>query len=330
MKLPDFPLAPWEVPPNSDIALVAPADHVFDAVWRGRETQIWVRQIHTPVADGVRTYFRDGNSDEVGNWLTSTNQFSPELLQKLLRHKGFWRSDLNARRQFYLDGAPYGCPSPIELRIARERGSWRLGRQVTYFQVPAWITKEFASQRAANVGRLAKRWLCQHDSEIRFALQWTHLSDLEKTARVFGVSPNEREDIETLLHHGFQFYLHNNSAHFDGAIFVYWRVHHTEPEEAQYLIGFRRTGEFGVETPDFLRGWRELLWRYYRVNPDRQLAQWCKESSQPTCNFIDILMERVTDFTAHERMETQLVLRDWCRDAGLLDQFETLLQTLRS
>lgn len=66
---PDFPLASWEVPPASQIPLVAPADAVFDAIWRGRETQIWVRRIET--CNGPRTYFRDGASDETGNWLGS-------------------------------------------------------------------------------------------------------------------------------------------------------------------------------------------------------------------------------------------------------------------
>ena len=79
MANPDFPLAPWEVPPGSDIPLVAPADLVLKNDWGNYEwgqfewgEDVLARRIVTP--NGPRVYYRDAQSSQVGNWLIGAEQ----------------------------------------------------------------------------------------------------------------------------------------------------------------------------------------------------------------------------------------------------------------
>ena len=210
------------MPPGSDVPLEAPAYYVFAAPWRGHETEIWARQIETP--NGIRTFFRNGKSEEFGNWLTVTNIFSPEFLQKILAKEGFWNLENSARRQFYLDGAPYGHPGPIELRVGLRRASWRLGQEVVSFYVPNWTLEEFVNLPAAAIGRRAKGWLKESDGAARLALDWTHSSALERQARLLGIALDELVTVKTLMDAAFKIHLRKSVPITDDASIECWKI----------------------------------------------------------------------------------------------------------
>jgi hypothetical protein len=211
--LPDFPLASWEIPPGSDIALVAPADKIIDGLWHGRKTQICVRKIETSL--GQRSYFCDAASREVGNWVIEDPDLNFESgaqshLLDAMKFPGIMRN-------FYLDGARYGYPGPHELSISASKGSWKQQRQSpepmqliqgtfpdphakrTTFDVPIWSRLEFTGQRAAQIGRLARGWLDDPTSSIRKALDWLHLSESARQSHTLQLSQRDLKQFKTLM-----------------------------------------------------------------------------------------------------------------------------------
>ena len=324
--LPDFPLASWEVPPDSNIPLVAPADAVFDAIWRGRETQIWVRTVKT--SNGSRTFFRDGASEEMGNWLA--DQWNglhlpfeqlERLLNELIFDYTYWEPRI--QRQFYLDGARYGHPGCQELGVGVGVAEWRLGGKNSRFQISDWSLDEFVNLRAAQVGRMVKNWLSDSNSELHFALDWLHLSDLEKQSRFLQISQTDLAQMKTLM----RYVLHTeNKCWHETLRWSNWIIRELpivypdgEVSSDSLLVG---CGD-EIDSPRLSR-WKRVLWRHFAPTVDEELSMRARCVSQER-EYLEGVEVTVETPTNHEILEARAALRDWWTNFGAPIEFARLM-----
>ena len=317
MANPDFPLAPWEVLPGSNIPLVAPADVVYRGVLYGPATELWARNIETP--RGPRLYVREADSDEVGNW--SLPGYTNNGICSLATYLNY-QSRCPSRR-FNFDGARYGHPGWHELEVNSHHGQWMFEDESANFRVSYRLLEELPKLRAAQIGRLVRSELDYPSSEARYAFEWLHLNLAERQSQSFGVSAEVIGQVQLLMRH----ILHANnwlweapSQHAQSSIEGYsWTLTYPEPEwdypetecnkddRSTGLWQFEFMGGVGLATPTNLRSWSALIYRHLlRIPRERVMHALCMQDY--SAMRIEV---RVSEPTAHEQLESHVFLRQW-------------------
>ncbi len=176
-ELPDFPLAPWELPPDSTEPLVAPATmRVRCSLW-GRMANWLVRVVPTDNAMG-ELFVREEADSQPGSWWMGRFRLSSERVQEVNTRLHVFRKLRSAHqiRVHHQDSTGvvdvgenfgsvevFGWPSPF--LTARFEASWSFDlRYVRSSQVHA---------------ELLRLWH-EEDSPLQFAWRWHSLSQDEQ------------------------------------------------------------------------------------------------------------------------------------------------------
>ena len=347
MELPDFPLAPWEVPPDSDVALVAPADLRSRAQWQGRETECLIRAVN--FAGQERLFFREIGSDEVGNWAMSEWNTLEE--QALYAAQSYASESIRlmpetAFRLFCFDGAPYHAPGAHILVVGRDNAAlqWSGERIGFRWHAPG---PTFTALRAAQVGRIARAELENPDSQMRFAFDWLHLTRRERQSLVFGVSPADLKQIERLM----RYVLHADSQLAMDAWNGYessqtlrcqWSINAPESssQNNRILSSLMVADEIyienyephfhGFDEDDYLENmparfckWRSIFYRYFGLAADKKTMEKIYQIEDERAKSIHV----VASFpSAHEKLEAHRALHDWFIQSYAPRQFADLIE----
>ena len=341
MANPDFPLAPWEVPPGSDVARMVAADEVFCATWRGHGARMLSREV-VGLDGQPRHFVRDLASDETGNWMVPPGSYDLDGIIEAI-HRWPHRFE----RCFYFDGAPFDCPGLYQLHVG-------VNRMELYFHAPAdekgrelylhteeivhkFGMGEFFGRRAASLGRWARAQMEDANSPLGSALRWTRLSLQAKQCLYYGLSRAEMALFQTLMvgvlrtqstlwepvspdrsflqEAPFRWRITRYRSLFDGE---------SDARFDQLLEQKSRgSGRWQHRVPRRLKRWREMLCGHFGLWPAER---------NPCCDADDHFMDlpgiavRVARPTAHEILEGAVVLSDWLRSVGESSALERLMQ----
>ena len=83
--------------------------------------------------------------------------------------------------------------------------------------------------------------------------------------------------------------------------------------------------EIRDESSPFLQQWKEEIWAHYGIAFDDELFLWAKNATQWDGQLASLNVWSQEFPTAHETIEAQFVLRQWCRNAGLGALLEELI-----
>lgn len=351
MKLPDFPLASWEVPPGSDIPLVAPATHVFEAHWRGRETQIWLREINISSHER-RFYFREFDTQEIGNWATPRYGVDGvHHIEHIFGLENPWLC-LHARR-FFFEGAPFGFSGCHELYL-NGRGSELIFRgssarddffNFVRLKWPAKETKDFWMQRAAQIGRAARRHMEDAETELGVALRWIHASADEKHCQFLGLSLEEIAQFKEVMRHVLRTqttlwdeenivndFTDLGNVPFRWIISCFCDIATDDSDNAPRVDNLlKQDDDSGLDgwyhvSPSRLEGWKNVLRRHFRLVERGQVAMNTREwpfSVPSVSGCIEVCVERPT---AHEVIESAAALREWWPNVAAPADFVRLMK----
>ena len=347
MELPDFPLAPWEVPPDSDIPLVAPADAMMRAFWRGRETELLMRGVEL---DGQeRLFFREVGSDEVGNWLmfeTGSAKAQREIGEQT------YESELRFSpricwRHFYFDGARYGAKGTHNLVVADGGGQIYSPTGCVGFDLPKW-GEQFYQWRAAQIGRWMRGELKRPDSDVRFAFGWLGLTESERQSLVFGISPDQLEQMKRLM----RYVLHSdkllqNELWSNPEYSQYgncaWTINcpDSSSENSRSLASLMLADEIysenyephfhGYDEDDYLQmmperfaKWRRIFTRHFGPFSDEETLRRIYNIHDYGAKSIRVTAKMPT---AHEQLESVVALREWFCNVYAPREFADLMES---
>ncbi len=336
--LPPFKIAPWELPPDCDASLVAPADFVFRSSWQcgvvssPRETEIRVR----PVAykDAFLHFFCDGERERNGNWiLSNTGTFHPfsnselklEPLISWFQDEGgdLWHESVT--RLVFFDGARYGFPGPHSITIAPTSGQCLIRWGTAPFDeeadrngamVGSPFTTRKTPARAAMMKNQLFAALDDENSQARFALEWIHLSLRQQQEKVFSLEAGKISEMQTLLRAALQ----SQTGIWHGNEPLLWRTrdrHKRPPYPAHWHnddLTFARLADFRVsynfDIPPRLKLWKQVVWSFFAPSVDEELLQFANRNRNGDDATSTIAVE-ANPPSAHEQTEALLLLRDW-------------------
>ncbi len=318
MKLPNFPLAPWEVPLDAEVARVAPADYVVHGAWR--DAELLVRTIETP--RGRFAYAREASSDEVGNWLIPQYTWQPQFdVEDYLRRE----PNPDFERHFNLDGALYGRRGWHFLRLGLREGHWSWNGQHARFRAPDWRPQEFFDLSANRAEHLVRDWLKHSHCEARVAFDWLHFDAAQRQSCIFGISAPEIEHIQRLMTQ----ILHANRA-------LWTEPSPSEPYSGErYHLGFSyresearpweflqlsSAGPLGLRMPARIKKWRELILRHLAPSPRDNEFLCLQNASEGRIEIV------ANEPNAHEQVEAHVALCEWLHGVGEGAQIAELMQ----
>ena len=337
---PDFPLAPWEVPPDSDVALVAPADEIFCATWRGGGARMLARK--SEGVDGQTRYFvRDLASDEVGNWMLPREVFDLEHVIETIHR---WPHTL--KRCFIFDGTCFDCPGLYQLHItvkglkltfhdpadAEGRESYHRTELIHH----PFGYGEFFECRPAELGRWARAQMEDAASPLGSALRWIRLSMPAKQCQYYGLSREEIASFKNLMvgvlrtQNTLWEPVSSEHSFLCNAPFE-WRIAQhkslTNDDSGQQFDQLLTQTPGGPSDwnhiiPPRLRQWHETLCGHFGLwpaleTPYRDLDNYFMDSFG--------ISVRVARPTAHEILEGAAVLGEWLKSVGEFHRFESLM-----
>ena len=359
MANPDFPLAPWEVPPGSNIPLVAPADHVYRIAWINPLTPLLAREIVG--LHGEKRYFvREIPSEAVGNWAVTRHggHSVRDLYGVLDAHKHNRYRSLG--RRFFFDGARFGCPGTHELFIGHQgaelltnkpknKDFWPIeGYMDGRFANHGLELDEFIERRAASIGRWARQQMEWPDSLLGSALRWVNLPLRQQQSLYFGLSCQEIALFQTLMRAVLwtQTTLwearHRDEHELENRPFR-WRIatnrcltvgkDYSNPDDQLLEHEEYRMVSWNYVIPPRLRLWREVLCRGFRFVPPAPerfeswpiLATGDYAGAVRSLNGLGMAVE-VGRPTHHELIESLAQLRDWCATFATPAEFATLMR----
>ncbi len=180
-ELPDFPLAVWELPPDSTEPLVAPATMQWRGTLFGRKTDWLVRVVPIAIQRNISfVVVRAASSQEEGNWWfpsVGVDMDSDRLrarISKLLsgaNQKMPWRNICLRHR---------GDDWFIRLRDQRQSLFAPLGQRGVLFYIK-WPF-DFATATTSQVHDEVLRLWSDENSDLSFARHWSLLSEDQKYA----------------------------------------------------------------------------------------------------------------------------------------------------
>lgn len=154
---PNFPLASWEVPPDCDVPLIAPADGIYQAVWQGEPANFLYRLVEI---DGFRhTFIRLKDSAEVGNWVAmergQTLRVPASLSLRVEVPYAETQSEMldSIARLFYFDGKSLGYSGLHQLTVT---GSGSCGLSCDQWLYTFSLDFDVSQWSTAQVGRHVK------------------------------------------------------------------------------------------------------------------------------------------------------------------------------
>ena len=324
--MPPFSLAPWELPPDCQAPLTAPADFVFRALWQNgakpnpRETEIRARRVDV---QGVSLlFFCDGENPGNGNWVSMrigervrffNDDRDLESLVHLFNTTWPWRE---GNRRFCIpDTSLYGSPGPHWFSFYVASGG-SYGMISNEFKLDKSVMFCFSDQEEIPEciltlkDQLASQ-LTDEASEARFALDWLHLTREERRRKLLRFQNGDLPEMQQILRAALQSQIdiwHHEEA-------LSWQTRDWPPQryfvgpmQGDYLMVARYSQN--VLIPNRLQRWKRAVWDHYRpsLNQDLlNLAHCCRMSASDLTDFA----VQAAPPSAHERLEALLTLRDW-------------------
>ncbi len=173
-ELPDFPLAPWELPPDSTEPLVAPATMRLKCGLYGRTTDWLARVVRLDEEEG-ELFVRAQTDSGGGSWWFGT--------LSLRKHKGEWLQEISSR--LHQARSPKGFrhlrlqqgATHWMMSVNENGGNFRLSRRAK--DNVAWRKKwPFDLERASSSqvhAELRRSW-DDETSDLNFVWRWTLMS----------------------------------------------------------------------------------------------------------------------------------------------------------
>ena len=180
-QLPDFPLAPWELPPDSSEPLVAPATMRWHGTLFGRETDWLVRVVPFDAPHPIgHICVRAASSQEEGNCFLQTpfpiwpnvEQMRVHILKRMRSHKRFFRF-------FHLRHG--GRDWRFWLRDDERSWVGLLGESAAVFSIE-WPFDLLTASAAQIHNEVLRSWN-DENSDLSYTREWILLSQTEKYAR---------------------------------------------------------------------------------------------------------------------------------------------------
>ena len=334
--MPPFKIAPWELPPDCDAPLVAPADFVFRSRWafgsrwkwgaKLPETELWFRTV--PYKGAFIHYFYDGAHPRNGNWVLSNwdghvpfskTKLESNFLEWVFQHDNDRWFD-HIMRLVFFDGAPYGFSETHRLTFA-PNGSGLLNSgpemfisvstQHAHFHSP--FNRRRQSARAVTVRNQLFAALNDEHSELRFALSWIHLLPTERKQRRQRFAQGTFAIIQRLLRAALQ----SQVGIWEKQKPLFWRTHHPKKSQAAPTYAWEGDLTFGdfrttSSTPNVgprLNRWKQVICNYYlpTLEDDWLIFACCVEDTYAP----GVIVVEAAPPSAHEQIEAALLLRNW-------------------
>ena len=327
--MPPFALAPWELPPDCDAPLVAPADFVFRSIWEfevsdeARETEIWVRII--PYKDAFIHYFRDGEDADTGNWILSFTEnhhaFSNSCLSRQHFESWFQVADLwsgSIYRLIYFNGTRYGFPGTHFITAsARDFCVLRCGTSTFDEADGTGKRAPFSSPfdnhevpaHAAAMREQLRAAFNNERSEARFALKWLHLSPEEQDNKRLQFERETLEPMRKLLSAVLQSQI-EIWEHDAALLWCLYGAGYADPDWSEDKLVFTNSPGTpnSLQIPPRLERWKRAIWNnFLPCDDDWLLFALCVREWQD----MGVVEVEAAPPTAHEQIEALLLLRDW-------------------
>ena len=329
---PDFPLAPWEVPPDCDVPLVAPADGSYRAFWQGEPTTFLFRHVETNRYNV--TFVRASESQQVGNWISMTRGQIAMTPAGLRCYTEVPYAQTQAElsnsiaRQFYFDGKNFGHSGLHHLTVS---GDGACALSCDQWQYRFGLGFDISAWSAAQTGRYVKQLLLDSTDESRLSLNWLHSSRFERQEQFWRFA---RGDLKRMLRL-FEACLQNEARLWKPEITALeW--HAVKPESEEF-DAYNSRQEDQLFCPAFqfrheslavterLKRWKFLLWNHFEPTV-RQFwlpVDDCNRSDEPPLRCVQV---KVTPPSAHEQLEARLLLRDWFHQEYMPARFAELME----
>lgn len=312
-ELPDFPLAEWELPPDSDEKLVAPADLQFEASFFGVQTALLARAVADPqIPNRSRIFVRDFTQKRDGNWLCTHIDHPEKGCEEAARELETYREAIvfaaarGGERVIFI-GEPGETWCEILLGTSGARFEcW--GNFKSAFDLGWDFLKALPDLSSEDAHAEILRAWDDPQSDFRYALNWAFLNGDEKCAHVvkWGRVGQNAADFRALCQKialcvaprlgkfwRFEFYLEDTHESYDLTLDI---LH--------------------ANTPEFLEFWHGVLLDYF--------APWfCWDNLDRLCildyfqrhSDLEILVDlSAPDFqspSAHQRLEAFYEINLW-------------------
>lgn len=343
---PTLTLAPWELPPDCDAPLTAPADFVFRSRWQKgvvinpRKTEIWLRVV--PYRGAFIHYFCDGERPQNGNWVLSNNEdynpFSTEIRDFNTLKQLFWARtymDLwygSIMRLIYFEGTPYGYPGIYRATIdAGSRGlissntdpleEWPSRREARFKLDVENDDTPWIRIRIRKGKRVRNRLLREPGNEksrVYFALQWLHLDLEQKRARALQFERGDIAEMQTILRAALQ----TQSDVWEDGDTLIWKTSYSkysaiEKEMQDGLLAVRHG--WTLDIPPRLKVWKRIIWSYFHPAIEDEKIDGCEDhlnnylfvAGHSFSHSLDTFIVLASPPSMHERLEAELILRQW-------------------
>ena len=302
-ELPDFPLAPWELPPDSTQPLVAPATFQFRAPFLGLETDFLGRVV--PQSNQKSAIFvRSLAQSEQGNWSSGEidsarlRAVGLELLKKRLKDN---LEAKRVRRVFHLAIKNEVCRVVV-------RSRWRGGmaiqindnKEISFFSLSE---RDFVNLSASEARELILTALNDENSEVNFARRWRNLSDEEKYGILLSWQRGSPEEWVCLMRLIALCFL-------PGILPSAWWVYLPEKRDYNLVETSNSSVPTILEKPVSIKHWQRALIEFFGPvwNDEILEANLYAQEEKPNCFLFWTSAQHATH---HEILEAAAQLREW-------------------
>ncbi len=300
--LPLFPLASWELPPDSTEPLVAPATLRWRGTLFGRETDWLLRLI--PSNDLLGELFvRAEDESEAGSYWFGIQFIMPDECQQVasLEHEMRWNSSRVPQwRRIFFERASqsYGATAnSTELEV------FVVGCQAESARLEVRWPFEFNNASSAQV-RAAMLRHCDDDSDLGFACRWLLLPPGEKVAMVVQWQRGNELELRALM--GVVLRALGPTI---SPFTLEWQY---RPESKTWFMGQHIDEEWWEPMDEGLASWEDALPEFFGISWNNELAvkHRCVRIYEKR-EFVERFQVLCVPPTAHEQLEAARELSIW-------------------
>ncbi len=308
--LPDFPLAFWELSPDLQEPLTAPAQFSFRALWHERETEFLARTV--AVSDTAEELFLCPlNEQSHGNWWVGQCTYrrnSPAMRLSLLRSRA--EMALQNRTEFFRRLCVLRSGSGFRRLSIDANGKGKLsveGYADTDFDFPFDFPAPFFEVPAALIHQKLLFLWDDPASDLSFARRWADLPRAERYAQAtFWRCGNQPQMEEVMERIGTAFFDHLQLEH--PALWCFYVRHHV------FSLLVFPPGQFHPDAPDlpeFWAKWEQELASYFAPTLNEPLLARHPCVRSHFAQGSDYFCARWNQPSAHETIEAALWLDSW-------------------
>lgn len=306
-ELPDFPLASWELPPDSTEPLVAPATMRWHGELFGRETDWLVREFSNHWSDSCHVLIRASSYQEEANWWIFDIDFD-FIPDHSLRISRLLDSMVPARPWRVIHLRHGDRDWAIHLRSVKQSSVGLLNTIGVSFSIE-WPF-DFLTALATQVHDEVLRAWNDEESDLNFARRWLLLSPEEQLAFFLRWKVPDIDEFQRairLILRALQPLISSRPLH--------WFFH---PESYDWWLYEQKNGcDCDENTSPLLQCWQEALVELFK-------PAWNEEVSQHPCAQLDgphmELMSAVADSSFHEQLEAARELSLWLDEREARDE----------